>query len=407
MKFCMVTTFYPPYHFGGDATYVSRLVTALANRGHQIDVIHDRDAYYLQHPGEPSAAGVLAPNVIVRALKSPLGGLSPLLTHQTGRPLLKPLLRQQLTEGNYDVVHFHNTSLIGAGALEYGDAVKLYTTHEYWLLCPLSLLWKYDRELCDRRECIRCTLHARRPPQLWRYGSYLRDQLAHVDRFIAPSRFARDTHFAGGIDLPFEILPHFLPEPANPAVATPPHDRRYFLFVGRLTKVKGLQTILPAFAGSDGPDLLVAGEGDYQAELRAAAEGHPRVHFLGPQPYDRLRSLYRHAIALIVPSICYEVFGLVLIEAFAEGTPVIARDLGGVSEVVEQSQGGLMFRNDEELTRAISYLDQNPAERSRLGCNGYDAYRRLWSEEPHITGYFEIIERARQRRRVRTGSGVT
>ena len=53
MKFCMVTTFYPPYHFGGDATFIHRLATELGRRGHVVDVVHDLDAYYLLHPGEP------------------------------------------------------------------------------------------------------------------------------------------------------------------------------------------------------------------------------------------------------------------------------------------------------------------------------------------------------------------
>jgi glycosyltransferase involved in cell wall biosynthesis len=403
MKFCMVTTFYPPYHFGGDATYVSRLVAALARRGHQVDVIHDCDAYYLAHPGEPASTERPADGVTVHALRSPFGRLSPLLTHQTGRPLLKPAVRKLLTEGAYDVIHFHNASLIGIGALAYGDAVKLYTTHEHWLLCPLSVLWKYDREVCDQRECVRCTLHAGRPPQWWRYGSYLSDQLNHVDHFIAPSRFTRDRHLAFGIDRPFAILPHFVPLDPAPADVVQDHDRPYFLFVGRLTKVKGLQTVLPAFAGPDGPELLVAGEGEFEADLRTAAANLPRVRFLGAQTRDRLRPLYKHAIALIAPSICYEVFGLVLIEAFAEATPVIARDLGGMSEVVEQSDGGLVFRTDEELVAALRSLQEDPYLRDRLGRNGFAAYLRFWSDEPHIAGYFEIIERARRERAARAG----
>jgi glycosyltransferase involved in cell wall biosynthesis len=405
MKFCMVTTFYPPYHFGGDATFVSRLVTALAGRGHQVDVIHDREAYYLAHSGEPAAAAPPPPHVTVHALTSPLGRLSPFLTHQTGRPLLKPAIRRLLTAGAYDVIHFHNASLIGAGALGYGNAVKLYTTHEYWLVCPLSLLWKYDREPCQHRECIRCTLHAKRPPQWWRFGSYLSDQLKHIDRFIAPSRFTRDAHLTRGVERPFSILPHFVPASGAAVDETPPHRRRYFLFVGRLTKVKGLQTILPAFAGPDGPDLLVAGDGDYEPMLRAAAQGLTRVHFLGAQPYDRLRALYRHAVALIVPSTCYEVFGLVLVEAFAEGTPVIARDLGGMAELIEQSHGGLTFRDGHELVQAMQQLDENPDLRAQLGRNGQAACRRLWSEEPHLAGYFDIIDRARHERRRRGGAG--
>src|SRR5512132_2157606 len=108
MKFCMVTTFYPPYHFGGDATYIYRLSNELARRGHHVDVLHDRDAYYLAHPGEPTQHYEQHPNITVHAFKSPLGFLSPLLTHQTGQPWLKGKLKQLLTSNQYDVIHFHN-----------------------------------------------------------------------------------------------------------------------------------------------------------------------------------------------------------------------------------------------------------------------------------------------------------
>ncbi len=56
LRFCMVTTFYPPYHFGGDGVFVYRLTQALAERGHSVDVIHSVDAYRLQHPAEPEVA---------------------------------------------------------------------------------------------------------------------------------------------------------------------------------------------------------------------------------------------------------------------------------------------------------------------------------------------------------------
>jgi glycosyltransferase involved in cell wall biosynthesis len=407
MKFCMVTTFFPPYHFGGDAVYVARLVEALARRGHSVDVIHDRDAYHLAHPEDPAGSYAPPPNVTVHALTSRFRHVSTLVAHQTGRT--RADVKQLLNQGDYDVIHFHNVSLIGLEALGCGTAVKLFTAHEHWLVCPLSILWKYDRELCDSHDCIRCSVRAHRPPQLWRFGSLREQQLKHIDRFISPSAFVREKHREHGLDLAFEVLPYFLPTPTVAPIEGPTHPRPYFLFVGRLVKAKGLQTLLPAFSAPEGPDLVIVGDGEFESSLKMTARDLPRLHFLGALRYEQLRGLYRGAIALIMPSLCYEAFGIVLIEAFAERTPVIVRDLGGMTEVVRNSNGGLMYRTDDELTDALARLERDVDLRNELGQNGFDAYRRLWSEESHLRRYFEILECAAAARRARqpiaSGSG--
>lgn len=402
MKFCMVTTFFPPYHMGGDAVHIARLVDALARRGHQVDVVHDIDAFHASGGRTPHAPYVAPDGVSVYPLRSPFGRLSPLLTHQTGRSWLKGNLRERLERERYDVVHFHNISLIGLEAFDWaGDALRLMTLHEHWLVCPTSILWRYGRELCDREDCVRCTVQAGRPPQWWRSSDYLRRQMDSLDAVIAVSRFVEGSHRARGLALPFEQLPHFVPEPhahADLASARRPHGRPYFLFVGRLIQAKGVQTLLAAFSGTDGPDLVIAGDGDYAAELRRMAQGMPRVHFVGRQPHDALQVLYHHAEAALVPSLCYETFGIVIIEAFAAGTPVIARDLGGLSEVVTESGGGLLFTNDAELHAAIARLGAEPGLREQLATNGTRALHGRWSEAPHIDGYMAILERARTRR---------
>jgi glycosyltransferase involved in cell wall biosynthesis len=389
MRFCMVCTFYPPYHFGGDAMYVHRLANALARRGHDVDVIHDRDAYYLAHPSEPPHAFEEHPRVRVMPLKSRFGALSPLLTQQTARPLLKPLVRERLESGDYDVVHFHNPSLIGSAAFAYGDAVKLYTTHEHWLVCPMHVLWKFDREPCDAPACIQCCVRGRRPPQVWRYTGRLERDLRHIDRFLSPSRFTRARHLAAGLDLPMTVLPYFVPPPPEPAGE--PWPRPYFLFVGRLIKLKGVDTLLRVFARYREADLVIVGGGDELEPLRTAAAGLPHVHFTGPLDQRQLAMLYREAIALIMPSIGYEVFGIVLIEAFAHGTPVLARRLGGMPEAVEDSGGGFTFESDADLDAHMRALQSDPALRRELGGKGHAAYLRLWSEAPHVDRYLEIV----------------
>lgn len=402
MKFCMVTTFFPPYHMGGDAVYIARLVEALARRGHQVDVVHDIDAFYASGGRAPHAPYVPPAGVSVHPLRSPFRILSPLLTHQTGRTWLKGDLRKRLEQQRYDVVHFHNISLIGLEAFDWaGDALRLMTLHEHWLVCPTSILWRYGRELCDREDCVRCTLQAGRPPQWWRSGQYLQRQMARLDAVVAVSRFVEGSHRSRGLDWPYEQLPYFVPDsrPLDELAATPrPHARPYFLFVGRLIQAKGVQTLFPAFRGTGGPDLVIAGDGEYGEELRRLAQGLPRVHFVGRQSHDVLQSLYHHAEAALVPSLCYETFGIVIIEAFAAGTPVIARDLGGLSEVVTDSGGGLLFTNDEELQSAVDRIRTEDGLRQRLAANGARALGERWSEAPHIDEYMAILDRARARR---------
>lgn len=153
LKFCMVTTFYPPYSFGGDAAYIYRLSNELARRGHTVDVFHCEDSYSLLQNSELKGDYPNHPGVTVKRLKSRAGFLSPLLTQQTGIPFFKGAIKNSLDNGQYDVIHYHNMSLIGISALSYGSssAVKLYTTHEHWLVCPMHVLWKFDREICTKK----------------------------------------------------------------------------------------------------------------------------------------------------------------------------------------------------------------------------------------------------------------
>ena len=247
LKFLHLTTFYPPYSFGGDAMYIYRLAHALGDEGHEVDVVHCKDAYHLQHPGEPEVSFEEHPNVTRHELESGYGWLSPLLTQQTGEPYLKRAVIQGLLERKrYDVVHYHNMSLIGPGTMRLepkgARAVKMYTTHEHWLICPTHVLYKFNQRPCEKPACLRCTLHAKRPPQLWRYTGLLERTARHVDQFVSPSRFTADMHAERGFLEPVAHLPYFIDrvdeEWQRPAPR--PHERPYFLFVGRLEVIKGL-----------------------------------------------------------------------------------------------------------------------------------------------------------------------
>ena len=399
LNFLHLSTFYPPWSFGGDAIYIHRLARALGDDGHHVDVVHCRDAYDLLHPAPVPAAFADHPNVHVHALGTPLGRLGPLLAHQSGRPLLKTRqIADLLRRRQYDVVHFHNISLLGPGVLAIetpgATPVKLYTAHEHWLVCPTHVLWKFNREPCEQPQCLRCTLHARRPPQAWRYTGALDRAARHVHQFIAPSRFTVRSHAQRGFGPPMTALPYFV-DRADRDWQVPgprPQERPYFLFVGRLEAIKGLQTLIAAWARVPDFDLLVAGAGEYDEVLRAQAAGNARIRFLGHVPQDGLGALYVHAVACIVPSLVYETFGIIVIEAFMRKTPVIARDRGALTEIVEDSGGGILFRTEDELVAAVTRLGRAPEERQALGQRGYDAFLQCWSRQAHMPQYYALLE---------------
>ncbi len=398
MRFLHLTTFYPPYSFGGDAMYIYRLAHALGDAGHEVDVVHCVDAYHLLHPAEPAIQFAPHPNVTVHGLRSGYGWLSPLVTQQTGRLGLKEKrVVELLNRKPYDVIHYHNISLLGPQALALqparGRPLKLYTTHEHWLICPTHVLWKFNARTCEKPECFKCSLVSKKPPQLWRYTSMLAKAGAHIDKFVSPSRYTAQMHAQRGFPYPVEHLPYFIERAdddwKNPAPR--PQARPYFLFVGRLERIKGLDTLIEAWRKVGDIDLLVAGEGTYGDGLRALAAHDPRIKFLGALPQRELGRLYYHALALLAPSLTVETFGIILIEAFARKTPVIVRDLGALPEVVHDSHGGFVFRTELELIDAIQQLANNAARRAELGENGYNAFVRWWSRAAHLEMYMDTL----------------
>ena len=394
LRFCMVTTFYPPYHFGGDGVFVQQLSNELAERGHQVDVVHCKDAYHAMG-GQPSSTAYRDhPNVTVHALESPLGFFSPLLTHQTGRPMLKSLRVKKILEKPFDVIHYHNISLVGGPKiLQYGRGIKLYTLHEYWLVCPTHMLFKFNRAACTHRQCLSCTIVHRRPLQFWRYTNMIKQSVKHVDLFIAPSEFTKNKHLAMGLQVPVVELPYFTSRWQRGEAITERSrcETPYFLFVGRLEKIKGLQTLIPLFRHYEKAQLWVVGAGSYEPVLRGMAGDSPNIKFLRNQSGEELRILYEQAVATIVPSLWYEVFGIVILEAFTQRTPVIVRNRGGMPKIVEESGGGFVYDTDKELVSAMDRLLCDQTLRNRIGRRGYQTLREKWHPEYHIQHYLELI----------------
>jgi glycosyltransferase involved in cell wall biosynthesis len=409
MKFCMITTFFGAHSFGGDAAYVDRLSQALSRRGHEVHIYHCVDAFNSVRGNHPLRAYTPPPGIHLHPLKSRFGILSPLASQATGLPLFKSTeLLSALDDPEMDVVHFHNISLVGGpGVLGKGAnrrAVRIMTAHEHWLICPMHLLWKYDREPCTTPDCVSCCLAGRRPPQAWRLTDAIERGLRSLDALIFPSRHALEEHKRRGLAelVPFVHEPYFLPDDWSRGIEREPPEvleRPYVAAAGRLVKMKGFQRLIPLLRFLPEVDLRIAGTGPYEPVLRELAQDLPNVHFEGLLAGPALARLFRNARAVVVPSLFPETFGYVVLESFAVGTPVVVHEGGGaLYETGFLSGGGLSYRSDGELLTALRRMVHDNSLHDELAERGFAMRMGEWSETEHLDRYFALIRQARATR---------
>ena len=393
MRFGMVTTFYPPFSYGGDATYVRNLAKSVAALGHEVEVIASTDAFFVRSKDQGEADVTAEDGITVHRLRHPAGFLAPLMSHQSGRAALHaPALKAFLAKP-FDVLHFHNISLMGApGVLGMGEArARLLSLHDHWLICPTHVLWKNRSRACDSRTCFSCSIRSGLPPQLWRYTG-LRDRyLRKVDRLLAPSRFTAEMHRENGVDAPIDVLPLFssIDRPSKrPEVK---HNR--IVFAGRVMALKGIANLVRVVAGMPDVELVVIGEGELRADLTAQYACHPNIRFLGKVDQQALAGHYASAAAIVIPSIVPETFGLTLVEAAACGTPAIVRKgTGGATEIVQATGGGLLYDGDQELAAAIRRLIEDRPLRDSLGALARAGYLTRYTREKHVADYLAHVE---------------
>jgi glycosyltransferase involved in cell wall biosynthesis len=143
------------------------------------------------------------------------------------------------------------------------------------------------------------------------------------------------------------------------------------LFVGRLSPEKGIDTLLTAWerlAEKSPLKLKIVGDGPLSAKVAEAARKLPDIEWLRQQPKDRVLELMQEANVLIFPSIWYEAFPLVIVEAFATGLPVIASKTGSMVALIDSGRTGLHFipGDSDDLAAKIEWLSTHPAEREVL-----------------------------------------
>jgi glycosyltransferase involved in cell wall biosynthesis len=319
-------------------------------------------------------------------------------------------LRALFHEERPDVVHVHNTlPLISPAALAAAraeGAAVVQTLHNYRQICPSGLLFREGApcHMCVGRavpwpgvvhSCYRGSRSATSVvAAMLVYHRALGTFRHSVDRFIALTGFARDRFIEGGMSAEkIMVKPNFIVD--DPGVGT--GSGGYALFVGRLSEEKGLRVLLDAWrrVGARLP-LRIVGDGPMAEVVSCLAASMPAVTVVGQLPPARVFEEMRAATVAVVPSICYETFGLVAMEALAVGTPVMASQLGAMCEFIEHGANGLFFTagDSSALASAALWIAANPERVRAMRTAARLEYARKYAPEVNYRLLMDVYAQA-------------
>lgn len=324
-------------------------------------------------------------------------------------------LEEQLeTSGPFDVVHFQNTfPLISPAAIwaaGQSRAAVVMTLRNYRMLCVNGLFFRDGHvcELCINRRlqvpgiryaCYRNSVPASATVAAMNfYNRSRRNYDKSVDMFIALTNFARSKYAHTGLPLErIAVKPNFVA--SDPGVGSGAGG--YAIFVGRLSPEKGVNTLLDAWSRVGGRlPLKIVGDGPLAGLVqKVAAKSNGAIEWLGQKAREEVYDLVGEAKLLIFPSEWYETFGRVAVESFAKGTPVIAADIGALSELVEDGMTGMRFVPGDPSDLAAKVQAFLASE----GSHGWrrrarEEFEQKYTADQNYVALKEIYERAISRK---------
>lgn len=257
----------------------------------------------------------------------------------------------------------------------------IFHLHEYFAACPNGGFFDYPAlSICTRKPlgpaCLTTQCDSRSGTiKAWRVGRHaLMRAGAHYP--------AKARNFILLSETQRRVLQHYLPAGANTVlmrnpIAVDKQPRRprepeaRYLFVGRVSKEKGLSVLVQGFADRQ-HQLVVIGDGPDLDWLKSAL---PQAEYRGWQVKEQVQEAMRQARALVFPSLWYEGMPMVVLEALACGAPVISSRCSSAAEVLEHGKTGLIFDENDvaALVPAITVLNDD-ASADAMSANAYDAY---------------------------------
>jgi glycosyltransferase involved in cell wall biosynthesis len=318
-------------------------------------------------------------------------------------------MRHAIHDFRPEIVHIHNWfPMLSPSIILEADACKVpvvQTLHNFRMLCANALLYR-DGVVC--MDCVGKSLSLKgilhgcyrssRAGSAIITAAYAFHRMVHtwdrVDCFIAVSEFQREILVRGGVPADkLVVKPNFVDSDTWDAAS---NTEEVALFVGRLSKEKGIRTLLSAWDTGRIPlRLKIIGDGPMADEVRACADSNSGVEYLGLQSQEAVYREMAKAKLLVFPSEWLETFGRTVVEAFSQGRPVLAADLGGVRELVENGITGYCFQPgniDALVEGACRFTCGKNYEQMRMNCR--NLFLKKFTAESNYTLLVEIYAKA-------------
>ena len=307
-----------------------------------------------------------------------------------------------------DIAHVH---LIWGGlspsileVLNKNHVPVVHTVHDYRMVCPAYTFRSVDGKVCESckggkyYKCLfkRCSKGSIVESALMTFEMYLRNKkhnpCALIDGFIYVSQFARDKHEEHNshfTNCPSIVLYNFWAGKEYNAKEQVSTYDSYYLYYGRLSREKGIRTLIKAFENYPSLRLWIIGDGPLRQELEQYCQnkGLQNILFKGYMAGDTLYGAVHNAKFVCVPSEWYENNPMTIVESYALGTPVIGARIGGIPEIIEVDKTGLIFSSgDEDSLKSVleKSLGLSQEEYENMGANAKAFAQIHFSKEQHL-----------------------
>ena len=397
-----VSSYYPGYGISGANDHINSLALGLTQRGHEVHIMHVLDTSKHGLRFTPSAEWREAvsrwenkyPAIFIHTIKSPLGIAEPLIAYMLTSPYINRQFGNIIREIKPNVVHYQDTAFLGHSILrKQGEYLSLFTAHDFRLICQTARLMKNGQRPCEeKKNCFLCGIRSRKPPRFGRFMKGFKEARDGIDIILSLSKPVKE-RLSLELDTRIELIPQIMQHPESEI--EPSGYSNYFLFCGGLSARKGTFKLMETFskyADQTGASLIITGGGKPEEanEIITKYGLQEKVIFLGWVDREMLWSLYKGALALIVPSIGIDPAPTTVLEALSIGTPVIGSDQGGIPEMAGKLDEDLIFPSDDfdKLGEILIHFDKNryPPDQVKQVCN------KWFSIDSHITRYLDIIE---------------
>ncbi len=309
-----------------------------------------------------------------------------------------------------DLIHYQSFWGLSTAVFKVDKKIpKLLTIHDA-RCCPVSTLMCKDKYYCKEQYCkkgnfLPCVINkcAKNSLEASIRRAFLSlldiHNFKYINKFITPSSALKDKIINAEIGIKDDkiyTINNFL---NSSELQTIPNytNKGYFLYIGRLSKEKGVNYLLEAV--KDLPRNIkfkIVGTGAEEKALKEYVLSNQldNVEFLGFKNREEITAIYQNCIATILPCNWFEIFGMTNIESFINGKAVIASNIGGIPEIVEDNVNGLLFEpgNVEELKNCILKYWNNPELAVEHGENGYQKAITQYTEERYYKELIKVYE---------------